>query len=496
MLCSVLTVILLLAGWFTTDLSSAMSRNAAYNELILESFSLNSLINAFQVKPNERVSRQLGMVLDSLGAKLALLSPNKPGDQFLLDQMLRNEQELGILIEQMLFFQRETEGPLNSQRQPMLTSQIRIKVQSITDDIGRLMQSNQEYILSRQNKTAVALLALVALLFLTTSLTFYIASRRLVRGVRTLTTGADNFASGNLGHRIDLQGKDELAELGSAFNHMAESLQDSNDILQHHAQMLEQSNRELEQFAYVASHDLQEPLRKIQAFGSLLRREIGDQLEAKPRDYLIRMEKAAERMRELIEALLGYSRIMKLQVSLDPVDLNAILKEVLWDLEPRITENRGQVESMPLPVVHADPTQMRQLFQNLIGNALKFHKEGVPPEVRICAICKGQGPERLCELMFSDNGLGFEMEYLDKLFTPFQRLHNRSKYEGTGIGLAICRMIAERHNGSITARSTPGHGSTFIVTLPAMPLEDGTARSSLSLTREPEGNGQGESPCA
>jgi signal transduction histidine kinase/streptogramin lyase len=226
--------------------------------------------------------------------------------------------------------------------------------------------------------------------------------------------------------------------------------------------LLEQSNRDLEHFAYVASHDLQEPLRKIRSFSDRVTKQYAGALDAQGRDYLGRMSGAAERMQNLIEALLSLSRVSTKKSETSPVDLRVVTQEVLGDLEFRIQSTRGRVVVGDLPCIEGDPVQMRQLLQNLIGNALKFHRPDEPPVVRVSA-ARYDG---VLELRVEDNGIGFESKDAARVFLPFHRLHGRAEYEGTGIGLTICRKIAERHNGSIRAESHPGSGSRFIVTLP------------------------------
>jgi light-regulated signal transduction histidine kinase (bacteriophytochrome) len=248
-------------------------------------------------------------------------------------------------------------------------------------------------------------------------------------------------------------------------------LAQANDKLQAFAGELQRSNRELQDFAFVASHDLQEPLRKIQAFGDRLRSKYGDALSPEGRDYLERMQAAAQRMHVLINDLLAFSRIASKGQPFVPVDLDRIAHEVLSDLEVRVQENGGRVEVGDLPEIEADPMQMRQLLQNLIGNAFKFHRPGEPPVVRVEGRVSADERPRVT-LEVSDNGIGFDSKYLDRIFTPFQRLHGRSEYEGTGMGLAVCRRIAERHGGTITATSVPGEGSTFTVELPRYQGED------------------------
>lgn len=237
---------------------------------------------------------------------------------------------------------------------------------------------------------------------------------------------------------------------------------------------LERSNRELQDFAFVASHDLQEPLRKIQAFGDRLLTVQGPKFDDQGRDYLERMHKAAERMHTLINDLLAYSRVTTKAQPFAPTDLGATIEGVLDDLEARMEDSGGTVTVEDLPTIDADGVQMRQLFQNLIANALKFTDTRKSPKVIVRGeIFKGEQPsvgqampEDLVRICVSDNGIGFDEKYLDRIFTPFQRLHGRNEYEGTGIGLAVCRKIVERHGGNLTAKSAPGEGSTFIVTLP------------------------------
>ncbi len=233
------------------------------------------------------------------------------------------------------------------------------------------------------------------------------------------------------------------------------------------AARLEDSNRELQDFAYIASHDLQEPLRKVQAFGDRLAGRYGAVLEEQGRDYLERMLGAARRMQDLLEGLLRFSRITTNARPFERCDLAQVARQVLADLEVRVEETNASIELGPLPVIDADPLQMRQVLQNLIANALKFTEPGRAPHVRIEAALVREGGQRLCELRVTDRGIGFDERYLEKIFAVFQRLHGRGSYEGSGVGLAICRKIALRHGGSITATSKPGEGSTFVVRLPA-----------------------------
>jgi two-component system sensor kinase FixL len=249
----------------------------------------------------------------------------------------------------------------------------------------------------------------------------------------------------------------------------------AEEQLKQFAEKLEKSNRELEGFAYIASHDLQEPLRKIQAFGDRLKAKCGHTLNREAFDYLDRMQGAAKRMQTLVIDLLKLSRVTTRALPFVRVDLAQIVKEVVSDLELQIEQTGGTVKTGYLPTIEADPTQMRQLFQNLIGNALKFHRPGDSPIVRVeddllCERDKRTGrdkePTDFCRIIIEDNGIGFDEKYIDRIFAPFQRLHGRSEYDGTGIGLTVCQKIAQRHNGTIFAESAPGDGARFVISLP------------------------------
>ena len=277
--------------------------------------------------------------------------------------------------------------------------------------------------------------------------------------------------------------KERLAEatlnaLASVASRIAQGIERkrAEESLRAYATRLNRSNRELQDFAYVASHDLQEPLRKVRTFGDRLNAKYAEALGEQGRDYLKRMEGATVRMQDLIDDLLELSRVTTNAQPFTPVDLNEVARDVVFDLEARIEQIGGRVEVSGLPTVKADRLQMRQLLQNLISNALKFHREEEVPVVKVYSELlqereeEGSGrtaDRRAYQIFVEDNGIGFDEKHLERVLAPFQRLHGRDAYEGTGMGMAICRKVVERHNGDITAKSTLGRGATFIVTLPA-----------------------------
>lgn len=230
--------------------------------------------------------------------------------------------------------------------------------------------------------------------------------------------------------------------------------------LKDYTQRLEQSNKELEQFATIASHDLQEPLRKIMVFSDRL----SDMISPEGTDYLKRLQASVQRMQNLINDLLNLSRVNRTGQPFKVFSLNKVLKMVLEDLNIALQDTNAQVLIEPLDTVEADEGQIRQLLQNLIGNALKYHREGIPPIVKIY----GQSTEdgQAYQITIEDNGIGIKEEYFERIFEPFQRLHGRSLYPGTGMGLTICKKIVERHKGKLSVFSQMGQGSRFSFTLP------------------------------
>jgi len=247
----------------------------------------------------------------------------------------------------------------------------------------------------------------------------------------------------------------------------------TESFLRQKTEELARSNHDLEQFASLAAHDLQEPLHSIQVFVDLLRVKQGSSLNEQGHTYLDRVTKAAKRMQQLIEGLLLFSRIDAPDSKGVSLSLGQIIQEILSDLGAQINELHAEVHVGDLPAIQGDVLHIRQLLQNLIGNALKFHKPGVAPVIRITGMIIpdrrhiGSGtPGSLCQINIQDQGIGIPAEHLDKIFGMFKRLHRKDEYEGTGIGLAVCQRIADQCGGAISVRSTIGEGSTFTVTLP------------------------------
>lgn len=259
--------------------------------------------------------------------------------------------------------------------------------------------------------------------------------------------------------------------------HDLSDLKRQERILADYAQQLNERNRYLQEFAYVASHDLQEPLRKIRSYGDILNEDFGLQLGEEGKKYIEIMRSASGRMSKLIEDMLLYSRATSAEMEVEELDLNRIVSEVMGDMEISIKESGAEIENRGLPRVAGDPTMVRQVFQNLLGNAIKYSREGTRPKITLSSrlrrkedldesLSRGSLAESFQEIAIADNGIGFDPKFADRIFKPFQRLHGRGAYSGSGIGLAICQRIMARKNGFIRVESKPGEGSVFLLYFP------------------------------
>lgn len=354
-------------------------------------------------------------------------------------------------------------------------------------DWGIVVKIDVSEVLAPLGQYRIGAVSVLAVVLAAAAVGSWLVARPIAEGIRNVSEASAAIADGDWSKRVPVDRNDELGDLAENFNVMTAELQqltsrleDKNlEIASRNRQLeavnekLKQSNEELERFASVAAHDLQEPLRKIQAFGDRLAANASEHLDDKDQIYIERMRDAATRMRGLIDDLLQLSRVTSQARPYEMVDLSEVVSRVADDLEDQINDTGAVLETGQLPVVWADPTQMHSLFQNLVSNALKFQPADNRPLVRVIE-AQGPGFEQngRTHIAVEDNGVGFDPEYGERIFRIFERLNGRSDYSGTGIGLAVCKKIVSRHDGTITAEGKPGEGAVFTVSLPTHPPSD------------------------
>lgn len=348
-------------------------------------------------------------------------------------------------------------------------------VQDVLSRIENDLKLQKKDVMHAMNNAVNTLIAVCIITIILSTISIILLTNSIYYPIKKLKDATQEIGKGDLEKTVDITSKDEIGELAASFNVMSANLNVSRNGLIATATRLAQSNREIEGFLKISSHDLQEPLRKLSVFGDMLKDRYAKSLEVQGRNYIERMQKATDRMRELINSLLSYSQVTTRSHMIVPVDLAQVVHQVISDMDELIEEAGGHVEADNLPVINADPTQMHHLFQYLIGNALKFRKKEQPPFVKIYSSPfreetenpkNGTPDNMLYQITVEDNGIGFKEEYAERIFGVFQRLHDKSEYEGAGIGLSICKKIVESHGGSLMAKSVPGKGSKFIATLP------------------------------
>ena len=356
-------------------------------------------------------------------------------------------------------------------------------LKQIIDEVQTYVYSAQQDIDSTHRLARTRLLA-YSLSVIALSLVggVFFARREIIRPLARLQKGIEVIGEGNFDYRVDMDAKDEIGRLATSLDRMTQRLADSQEELRREAaerkraeqlvleqkraleranEGLEQRNAELDQFTYVASHDLQEPLRKLASFSTLLSKDLGGDLPERAQMDLNFIQDAAKRMQSLVQDLLAFSRSGRTALKWGETSLDACVDAALEALDARIQETHAEIQRDELPTVWADSSMLTQLLQNLIGNAVKFVREDTP-SVRITA----EEAEGGLILGVQDNGIGISENYAEQIFHPFKRLHGRGEYEGTGIGLAICRKVVELHHGKIWVESEAGQGAHFRFTLP------------------------------
>jgi signal transduction histidine kinase len=483
----------LLAGW---RIRIAQSQQLAAQRIVNDVFDLNIL--AYEVrymkKYMERPKQQWLKKHEQIAADLE--KPVKDLDQETLNTAKYHYEQIGNLFQEMIENREEMdragdENALLLEREERFFSQILQESELFRETVSKLADSSQEAAQEIQETSNWVVLILVTATVPVLLLISALITGTITRPIARLHEGAGLIGRGDLNHRVATDARDEVGELSRAFDNMAKDLQAlidqhredeaalralneklDEEVQERTAELafsneaLQRSNIELQQFAYIASHDLQAPLRSISGFSQLLQKGYKGKLDEKADEWIGFVVDNVAQMQTLIQDLLAFSRVESKERQFEPVALRDAFEDAVKFLDPSIEEAGGEVICDELPTLNADRSQMAQLFQNLIGNGIKYANQQ-PPRVHLSS--EKKDGEWIVSVR--DNGIGIDSKHHESVFEIFRRLHTQQEYPGTGIGLAVCRRIVQRHGGRIWVESEPGMGSTFCFTMPEATTE-------------------------
>ena len=456
--------------WNSHEVENGIDQIETSSQVVRSAFLLHSLMDEYLAHGDKRPLRQWHKRNEFLGKIINDAKGFKSFDRALLKDLEIKYQAVNFLHPQIINL-----GSLGSRPQDLkalketLAGMMAVRLEELVNAAEHLHTASQSLTLKRQQLAQTLILATAILMIGLIALNLYQIRKTIVYPLQELSRGAEIIGAGNFDHIVETKYDDEVGQLSKAFNKMSERLRTSYDSLQSEIRErkraeedLLRSNKDLEQFAYIASHDLQEPLRNVASCMQMLEKKYKSKLDAKADQILWHAVESVTRMKALIMDLLAYSRLSTRGNPFQPTNCEQVLGQTLANLRPTIEETGALITYDPLPIVTGDFTQLLQVFQNLIGNSMKF-RDQTPPEVHVSA---ARGAD---EWIFSvkDNGIGIEPQHLDRIFVIFQRLHKRTEYDGTGMGLAIVQKTVERHRGRIWVESEPGKGTTFSFTIPA-----------------------------
>jgi signal transduction histidine kinase len=460
------------------QLAVASENERLADDIIQGSYALSNLQNDYLLHSSDRSRIQWEEKYNTLQDQFTRLRITDPVQQETEESILESNDQLKVIFSQIVA-SREMIGsgigaPANPEMIQIYWNRLGVQTQGMIFDASRLSGLIKDDTSRIQQANTWLIVFMISALLLVILLNYIIVNRHILGSLESLQNGTGIIGSGNLDYSLDESSNDELGDLSRAFNRMTVNLKNvtasKSDLEKEVAdrkraeEELARSNRELQQFAYVSSHDLQEPLRMISSFVQLLEKRYKGKLDQDADEFIGYIVEGTSRMQRMIQDLLTFSRVQSRGVEFAPVDANQVFEKTVFSHQIMIKEAGALVTKDELPTVMGDETQLSQLFGNLIDNAIKFRRAEETPEVHISAQRKGND----WEFSVQDNGIGIDPQYFDRIFIIFQRLHAREAYEGTGIGLAVCMRIVERHGGRIWVESEPGRGSIFHFTLPAV----------------------------
>jgi signal transduction histidine kinase len=455
--------------WNSRQVENGIDQIRTSSQVVRSAFLLRTLMDEYLDYGDERPLRQWHKRNEFLGRIINEIKEFQSIDQALLKDLEIKYQAVNSLHPQIIQLGSSGEQRPNLRAlHQTLVGTMSVQLEELVNAAELLHTASQSLTLRKQKLAQTLILSTSLLMIGLIALILYQIKKTIVSPLQELSRGAEMIGEGNFNYFVEIKKDDEVGRLSKAFNTMSERLRTSYDSL--HSEIRERkraeeelirSNEDLQQFAYVASHDLQEPLRNVASCLQLLEKKYKNNLDAKADQYIHYAVESSVRMKTLILDLLTYSRIGTKGKPPQRLDCELILDQTVKNLRSAISETGAVITHDPLPAVLADDAQLSQVFQNLIGNGIKFRREE-QPHIHVSAV------KNKTEWIFSvkDNGIGIESRHLDRIFVIFQRLHKRSQYGGTGIGLAIVKKVVERHNGRVWVESEFGSGTTFYFTLP------------------------------
>ncbi|MBI4965949.1 MAG: HAMP domain-containing protein [Desulfomonile tiedjei] len=450
-------------------------------------FNLDILADDYANYNEERPVVQWRLTHDTLRKLLQEAAERNSHHPGILNRLIENHREIDSTFSDLVGLHEKDsfppeESPLKKEVGQKLKGLLSVKLQSMVDHASRLESASQAKLAHSQKVATLTIMVFVALMAGIAVGTGIYVYRLIIAPLQKLADAADVVGAGVLDRAVDVTGPGELGHLAKAFNRMTANLKKSYEelgaevsqrklaekVLAKQAEELARSNRELGQFAYVASHDLQEPLRNVTNCVQLLERRYKDRIGPDAVKLTDFAADSCSRMKTLIDDLLEFSRVGTRGKALEPTDCELVLRQALANIGSLIDESRAVITHDPMPTLNADSTQLSQLFQNLVSNGIKFRGEE-PPRIHVSAEKNDH------EWLFSvrDNGIGIDPQYNDRIFVIFQRLHAKSDFPGSGIGLAIAKKIVERHGGRIWTESAGKGGAIFYFTIPTGVYENG-----------------------
>lgn len=454
------SIMIMVLLWSFGTYKQAVRQDFLADEIVSTIFERTILRDEYLIYGVERAKIQWTSKTETLNRLINAAYEQFKGkaERDILDEMRQRQDDTnGIFARIVKQKEASLSGAKNIVLEQRLTSQIIFLASTLYADAMQLQESTKRVVDLAYKRTVALSSIIVMVVVITTVLNSVLVNRILNKRLAVIQAGANTIADGNLDHRIVCQGSDELVALAETLNNMT-------DKVQLFMRQLETANKELEAFSYSISHDLRAPLRHINGFIELLGKQDTSSLNDKSQHYLRVIAESAKKMGTLIDDLLSFSRMGRAEMMQTSVSMSKLVVEAQNELQSDLAGKNIIWETDSLPEVYGDPAMLRQVFVNLISNAVKFSRDRDPIKIKISCSQANKSDETICRV--SDNGVGFDMKYVDKLFGLFQRLHSPEEFEGTGVGLANVRRIIHRHGGRTWAEGIEDDGASFYFSLP------------------------------